>query len=231
MRIQLVIVSLFSLACGSLGTAQPPTLDELIANERAVADPPPTVRRGTRGEPLEPLPGMKPVPGGLPDVADEVYAVKGPDDNAFRVVQYSDWRCPHCLLALPTAGMGALTTQSTLVWRNFPLSAPCNPVMSKVQEDRCALAAASICAQRQGKAPEFMDIAVVSVEGLVEGLSEDAEFAACMQDPEVAATVLKQATTGAELGIQGTPTFFVRIGNVWYDVPNGLEDLKILQGM
>lgn len=134
---------------------------------------------------------------------------------------------------MPIVFEAVKNTRSTLVFRSFPFGSGCNPVMTGPPTpggtERCELAAAAVCAHETG---DFFDFAAraQNEEGLLYTLRKRKRFARCMNDPHTKATVRAQAQSGVDIGLLGTPTFFVRIDGTWReaerpeDVPRWLEE-------
>jgi hypothetical protein len=147
-----------------------------------------------------------------------------------QIIQYSDWRCPHCLTAYPIVHAAAKKASATLRFRNYPLSAGCNALIEgRSNELRCALAFASICAHRAGTFDAFVKDATQFDENLLDRWTTDPEFSACMGDQTVKDQVRAQTITAQDLGILGTPTFYVRVDGVWRKTRMPKEVIAILE--
>lgn len=157
-------------------------------------------------------PSSSPIVEGIGESPDDLVVVRG---GGPVVVQYSDWRCSHCLSAYPKVRDAARATGAELRFRNFPLSAPCNPVMSEVHRDRCELAAASICAHDRGIFEDFFRAVVDQPDDALGSLQSDPSFSACLRDPGTTRRLAAQIQTSDGLELVGTPTFFVKVEGVW----------------
>ncbi|MEZ4320736.1 MAG: DsbA family protein [Myxococcota bacterium] len=193
------------LGCGGLTDLA--RSSEPVEHEPPAIDPTPT----PSDRPAEP---GRPVHGPLA-IDDALDLVLVPGSTGTVVLQYSDWRCPHCLRAYPRVRDAARASGAELRFRNFPLGAPCNPGVEREDPERCDLARASICAHRFERFESFVDDVNAQPSALIERWSADAGFAACMEDAGVLALVRAQAESGVALGIEGTPTFYVRQEGVW----------------
>lgn len=204
---------LTALGCGGLGSSLDATFEEIEAGlEAAEADP-------ASEEAVPPAP--EPVPADVTLSEADLIVVPGKSDTV--IVQYSDWRCPHCMRAYPAVRAMAEGSGAELRFRNFPLSGPCNPMVEDVREDRCQLGLASICAHRAGRFDAWFNEADRSPEGALEAFSGDEAFLSCLEDPAVAEQLDAQIESGVALELQGTPTFYVRREGGW-----ALEDLDAL---
>ncbi len=143
------------------------------------------------------------------------------------IVQYSDWRCPHCLVALPKVMALAENKGAQLRFRNFPLDGACNDLVSRIGDDqRCELARLSICAGMSGRFKAFAVQAVDDTQGAYERFARDPELAVCVKTPAVTARLQDQVAAGIQDGIQGTPTFYARIEGRWVEA--SLDQLELL---
>ncbi|MCB9678704.1 MAG: thioredoxin domain-containing protein [Alphaproteobacteria bacterium] len=134
------------------------------------------------------------------------------------VVQYSDWRCPHCMFALPKVLEAAEASGAELRFRNFPLEAPCNPVMgdrAPSGDHRCELARVSLCADTTGRFRDFARDLAASDEAAVERWLADPSLQACSREGAVAERLDMQVRAGMGDQLVGTPTFFVRVKKRW----------------
>lgn len=146
--------------------------------------------------------------------------VKGPaaDQATMTIVEFADFRCPHCKHAVPTLHSFVKSHPDVrLVFLNFPLDAGCNPAMEH-QGASCGLAKAVYCGNKVGKGWEVHDylfdnqgkVAATDLSGLVSelGLNPD-EFKTCVESSEAHDAVVAQATQGKNAEVQGTPSIYV----------------------
>jgi protein-disulfide isomerase len=134
------------------------------------------------------------------------------------VVVYSDYECPFCALQHEEVrSLLAGRRDVTLVHRQFPLDASCNPLLKKqMHPAACALARAAICADEQGRLEE-MDEALfrsqrarVPVEALASRLGLDlARFRSCLSSAEADRRLAADVTAGIRDGVRATPTYVV----------------------
>lgn len=149
------------------------------------------------------------------------------DSNAeIRVVEFSDFECPHCRRAF--FDLDAALKQERRnggeseiqVWhRNFPLDGDCNPqVQSTARRYSCDAARGSVCAHRAGKGHAF-DAEVFGSQGSLtsDSFGEFAEelgldpkkFADCMSSPATAAAIRTDLSAARAVNVRSTPTIFI----------------------
>ncbi len=136
--------------------------------------------------------------------------VRGPKDAAVVVVEYADYECPYCqqveatLIRLQTEYADRLA----ISYRDCPL--PMHPRAQKAAE-------ASRCAEAQGKYWEYHDLIFASKQLDVTALKQSARtlgldgnaFDRCLDAGEKAAEVKSHLTEFENLGMEGTPSFFI----------------------
>jgi protein-disulfide isomerase len=158
--------------------------------------------------------------------------VLGPESAKIVIVEFSDFQCPYCILAVPQiqAVLKAYPTQAKLIFKQFPLEI----------HSRAFLAASSaLAARNQGKFWEMHDamfahhdeLSRETFVKLAQGLGLDvARFEKDMDSDEVKKSVQKDVDDGERAGVQGTPTIF--INGQRYNGPITLAYLKqIFDGM
>lgn len=147
-----------------------------------------------------------------PKVAVEAKGpARGPKEAPVTIVEFSDFQCPYCVKAEKTVTelLAAYPAKIRLVYRDFPL--PIHPLAPKAAE-------ASQCANDQGKYWEMHD-KLFAVEGKLEvpdlkkyarDLSLDGDkFDKCLDSGEKAKSVGESHKAGEDVGVSGTPAFFV----------------------
>jgi protein-disulfide isomerase len=138
--------------------------------------------------------------------------VRGQDSAPITVVEFSDFHCPFCKRVQPTLSqlLDHYPGKVKVVFRDFPL-AQLHPQAARAAE-------AARCAQDQGKFWEYHDVLFeqapkASDDDLKHYAKEvglDAEqFAHCVSKSLHRDTVLRDVQEGTQLGISGTPAFFV----------------------
>jgi protein-disulfide isomerase len=137
---------------------------------------------------------------------------RGPGDAPVTIVEFGDFQCPYCKQA--EASLGAILAQYPrqvrLVFRNLPLD--------QLHPNAEIAAKAAVCADRQGNFwpmhdAMYADQSQLGVEGLngtAKRLHLDADrFSACLADASSAAAVAADTKAADDLGISGTPFFFI----------------------
>ncbi|HEY0136042.1 MAG TPA: thioredoxin domain-containing protein, partial [Nannocystis sp.] len=156
------------------------------------------------------LPDVSPPPM---DLSTPPYAgVAGPEDALVKVVEFSDFECPYCSRAADT--MRGLKERYAgkpvqFVYRHFPLSFHPNarPAAEYAQ-----------CAQQQGKFWEMHDGIFARQRELSADMLKDvaakagldtAKLESCLAAGAVGQEVEEDMRKAQEVGVQGTPSFFV----------------------
>ncbi|MCC7107725.1 MAG: thioredoxin domain-containing protein [Deltaproteobacteria bacterium] len=139
-------------------------------------------------------------------------ARKGAAGAKVRVVEFADFQCPYCSRAAET--MHALAKRYgdrvEFAYRHFPLRS--------IHPDADRAAQAAQCAARQGKfwemhdklygAQSSLDDEAIVGHGKELGL-DTAKLEGCMKNGEAAAEVEADLQKASELGVEGTPSFFI----------------------
>ncbi|MBI5066837.1 MAG: thioredoxin domain-containing protein [Deltaproteobacteria bacterium] len=136
---------------------------------------------------------------------------RGSEKAPITIVEFSDFECPYCVKAEETVKqvMKEYEGKIRLVYRDFPL--PFHPNAQKAAE-------AAHCAGDQGKYWEMHEklfanqqkLKVSDLKDHAKGVGLDAvKFEKCLESGDKAALVEKNKKAGAEVGVQGTPAFFV----------------------
>jgi protein-disulfide isomerase len=141
------------------------------------------------------------------------------DGAAVLVVKFNDYQCPACRQAYLEyrdvvrkyeTEYGGKVRFVTL---DFPLESECN--IGSVHPSACEAAAAVRMAKAKGRGPEMEEWFFTHQDGLSrdrvkEGLKEIAQVTDFdAQYPAVLEQVRSEAKIGRDLGISGTPTFFI----------------------
>ncbi len=150
----------------------------------------------------------------------------GPRDARITIVEFSDFECPYCALAVKQVKtlMAAYPKDIRLFYKQFPLS----------MHPHAQLAAeAALAAQEQGKFWEMHDMMFsnfrkLSRENLLAwaqeiGLDVD-KFKAELDSGKFLAAVKKDTSEGDAAGVYGTPAFF--INGKLYNGPMTMEAVK-----
>lgn len=154
---------------------------------------------------------------GASTICDQV-AKAAASDRSVDVVVYCDFQSPHCRsVAADLAGVmrdqkGGLRVAS----RFFPLDPTCNRhVTSSRHAGSCRLALAAICADAQGRGPEFSAAAFDSggsnyIEGIAAALRLDtATFEACLTSDSANRLLQASIEEAAARDVHATPTLFI----------------------
>jgi protein-disulfide isomerase len=129
-----------------------------------------------------------------------------------QIVEFADWQCSYCAQGATTMlqlvdRYGSLVK---FVFRQFPIAA--------LHSQAWSAAVASTCVQEQGKFWEYYDLLFSNHDDLSEerlfslaqGLGLDMEqWQACYDDEVYAWRIRKDLSDGVDLGIEGTPTYFL----------------------
>ncbi|HVP66300.1 MAG TPA: thioredoxin domain-containing protein [Anaeromyxobacteraceae bacterium] len=136
---------------------------------------------------------------------------RGPDKAPIVIVEFSDFECPYCGRAEQTVAevFRAYPDKVRLVYRDFPL--PMHPNAPKAAE-------AAHCAGDQGKYWEMHSklfanqraLEAPELKAYAKELKLDqAKFDKCLDSGEKAKLVEENHKAGSDLGVTGTPAFFV----------------------
>jgi protein-disulfide isomerase len=138
-------------------------------------------------------------------------ARKGTETAPVHIVEFSDFQCPYCTRAAATMDevVAAYGDKVSLEYRHFPLDF----------HDRAHRAAqAAECANDQGKFWAYHDLLFANQKAMSEEnltsyaqqASLDADgFASCMSANKHSETVDADIAAGAQVGMSGTPGFYV----------------------
>lgn len=151
------------------------------------------------------------------------------DQARMVIVEFADFRCPHCKFAAPTLKSFTQSRKDVaLIFKPFPLDGTCNP--SPVFEGRgdgisCRLALASYCAEvteKQGwkmtqaifdnQESYRMQSRIEDVDRMLcdsKAVGDCDELKKCMSDDNSRVQIQKMAQEGIAAKIQGTPAFFI----------------------
>jgi protein-disulfide isomerase len=142
--------------------------------------------------------------------------MKGPAQAPVTIVEFSDFQCPFCSRVVPTVDkvMKDYPTQVRLFFRHNPLPF----------HDKAPLAAeAAVAAEAQGKFWEMHDKMFANQQALDRaGLEKDAQeigldmnkFKTALDTHSGKARVDADLAAGKQIGVQGTPNFFIDGRNV-----------------
>ncbi len=142
-------------------------------------------------------------------IADAPY--RGPADAPVTIVVFTDFQCPYCAKAAERLDevLSAHPKTVKLVYKCFPL---------RIHRYARQAAAAALAAARHGKFWEFHDRLFAEYKEITpKKIMEIAaslgfpkkKFAQEMEDPKIAAHILKDRQDGRRAGVMGTPTIFI----------------------
>jgi len=137
--------------------------------------------------------------------------VVGPADAPVTLVEFSDFQCPYCSLAVArlNAVLEAYPKQVKLIFKQFPLD---------THSQAAQAAAAALAAHQQGKFWPMHDAlfagrkdlsrpAILAIAGKV-GLDMK-RFAADWDSPETRKAVARDVDDGDRAGVEGTPSVYI----------------------
>jgi len=136
---------------------------------------------------------------------------RGPASAPIEIIEFSDFECPFCLSAFPTIRQVLETYGDKIrfVYRHYPLANHPNAKPA---------AEASACANEQGKFWPYHDrlfsaagkLSLTDLKQHAADLGLDtAAFNACLDNHKFAADVAADLAAGNEVGVSGTPAFFI----------------------
>lgn len=154
---------------------------------------------------------------------DETDPVYGPRDAKVQLVVFSDFECPACRRFAETAHhlLEHYGDAVSLVFKHYPLSDQCHPLMTHdMHPEACGAAYAAVAAHNQGRFWEFHDAAFELesdltddvILGILAALTLDKNKADLDRKSEATiAKVVKDIELGNKLGVfdYGTPSVYV----------------------
>lgn len=174
-------------------------------------------------------------PGQRYEVVADTDPALGPADAAVTIIEFSDFRCPYCRRHFEQTLQPLLANygdRMRMVFRDFPILGPSS----------YTAALAGNCAFEQGKFWEFHDLTYSNQDNLTReafiqhatDLELDvAVFTECLDTEKYADEVQADASYAANLGVTGTPAFFINgrfiSGAQPYDVFAQLIDEELAQ--
>jgi protein-disulfide isomerase len=147
---------------------------------------------------------------------------RGENTAPVTIVEFGDFECPYCKAAESSLRrvMARYPREVRVVFRNLPLT--------QIHPNAQIAAEAAICADRQGKFWEMHDAmygdqSALNLDALKNaatrlGLDTD-RFSACLADGSTRQSLDLDAKAARELGLSGTPYFFVNGRPIDGDVP------------
>lgn len=146
------------------------------------------------------------------DVGIDGNAVMGNPNAKVTIVEFADYQCPFCARMVPTLHevLKKYDGKVNWVYRDFPLM--------EIHPQALPAAVAANCSGLQGKYYEmhqklfekFKDLGDELYLNLATEIGLDLEkFKTCLKDPAQQAEVLRDQQKGQEIGVQGTPAYFI----------------------
>jgi protein-disulfide isomerase len=152
---------------------------------------------------------------------------RGPKAAPVTLVEFADYECPYCQKITPELQKleKEYAGRLAVVYKDFPL--PMHHTSQKAAE-------AARCAGEQGKFWEYHDVLFYSKQTQISDLKADARvlrldgdrFDKCLDDGAEAANVKNDLEEAHQLGLTGTPSFFVN-GHFF----SGAADYAVLKEM
>jgi len=138
--------------------------------------------------------------------------VLGPTNAQITIVEYADFRCPHCAetnFELKKI-REAYPDKVLLVWKDFPFLPPVNVTWLAHEAARCA--------EKQGKFWEYHDALFMNQDDLSrenllalakEFKLDENLFVQCLESGQTKPLIQRAFEEGKSLGVDGAPYFFV----------------------
>jgi len=157
------------------------------------------------------VPAITPTPARV-DVPIGSAPTLGPANAPVTIIEFSDYQCPYCKKWTSEVWpqiQKAYPTQVRLVYKDFPLT--------QLHSEASPAAAAARCANDQGKYWQFHDQLFASnslsqqvYDSIATQLNLDvAQWKACISAKKYDNDIVADYSYGQQLGITGTPTFFI----------------------
>ena len=141
------------------------------------------------------------------------------------IVEFSDFQCPYCILAVPEiqSVLKAYPTEAKLIFKQFPLEIHSKAVLA---------ASAALAANNQGKFWPMHDAMFANHDLSRAAFVKEAQelgldmprFEKDLDSAEIRQAIQKDVNDGEKAGVEGTPTIF--INGQRYNGPITLASLK-----
>ncbi|MEK7189757.1 MAG: DsbA family protein [Patescibacteria group bacterium] len=143
--------------------------------------------------------------------------ILGPTNAQITIVEYADFRCPHCAEANFELKkiIAAYPDKVRWVWKDFPFLPPINVTWLAHESARCA--------EKQGKFWEYHDALFMNQNNLSrenllalakEFKLDENLFVQCLESGQTKPLVQRGFEEGKAVGVDGAPYFFVN-GEKW----------------
>lgn len=159
----------------------------------------------------------------------------GPDTALFKMVVFSDFECPYCasFAQKAKAWVAKYPNRFQLIFKHFPLSSTCNPVMEDdMHPNACEAARVSQAALRQNRFWEMHDLLFeneVSEELYLKWASDlgmnPEQFQADVSGQDGLDKILDDVAMGNVFGVEGTPSVFLNGRKLSEIQPQNIEVL------
>lgn len=143
------------------------------------------------------------------DIKDSYF--KGPENAPITLVEFADFQCPYCYQALPKIQeiLDTYKDKVKFVFKHFPLPFH-NQAMSAAIATECAGKQGKYWGMHDAVFEKYATLANELYPTLAQKLGlNTGKFAECMQDPLIRSKVQKDLAYGNEIGVGGTPSFYV----------------------
>lgn len=141
----------------------------------------------------------------------------GPAQAKVTIVEFADYRCPHCSLVNLELKkiLQTYPNHVRLVWKDFPFLPPLDVTWQAHEAARCA--------EKQKKFWEFHDVIYANQDNLqkdqILNIAKTlnlniTQFSQCLDSEETKPLIIKSSEEGKTLGVDGAPFFFVN-GKKW----------------
>jgi protein-disulfide isomerase len=134
----------------------------------------------------------------------------GPENAPVTMVEFLDYQCPYChkVQGVVDELLAAYPGKVRFVHREFLLGSP--RAMPAARAARCAADQKRFWEYHKGLLTEPGDMSDADLQRRASALSLDgASFAACLASDRHDATIKQSVAQGTDLGVSGTPTFFI----------------------
>jgi protein-disulfide isomerase/uncharacterized membrane protein len=141
-----------------------------------------------------------------------------------KVVEFSDFECPHCRKAAFTmhTALKAFGDRIYFVFKNYPLDSACNPgVPYQLHPNACMFARLAYCASKKNEFWAYHDTIFFTwgeekragdfetIADTLRGIFTRDEITKCMQDEKSLQNVSEDIKLGNSFDVKGTPAIFI----------------------
>jgi protein-disulfide isomerase/thiol-disulfide isomerase/thioredoxin/uncharacterized membrane protein len=149
---------------------------------------------------------------------------RGPKNAPVTLVLFEDFQCPYCKKLSGNIEQlledEEVARETRVAFMHFPMHQACNATELKknMHKFACGAAAASVCAQEQGKFWEMHDMLFrnnhrlrsSNLKGYAKDLGLDiGKWSNCMRDEGTVEKIKRDSEIAGAAGVRGTPSFFV----------------------